>query len=180
MEKIFLVIVIPFCAILNVQAQLKTISKDSLSSGAVFTKAKIDTQLIVKSSKQNLITDSLEKNKPNKRYYEVTTQFVVSKISDSSFVKVEVNTKFTEDAERWKQYLMNNLNARTHSNNRAKPGTYQVIVRYIESKDGYPSDINALTNSEYDMEAEVVRLIKKGPRWIPATQNGSIVRPYTK
>ncbi len=180
MKKIFLVTVISFYAILNVQAQSKTVSKDSLYIGTDLKKAKIETQLATKISKQNLITDSSEKNIPQSRYYEVVTHFMVSKIKDSSFVKVEVNSIFTENAERWKQYLMKNLNTNTPNNNKADLGTYEVIVRFIESKDGYPSDVIALTNYGYEMEAEVVRLIKKGPRWIPTTQNGNVVRPYRK
>ncbi len=182
MKKIFLVTVISFCAILKLQAQTKTVTKDSLSVGAVLKKVEIDTQLAVKSSKQNLIKDSSENNKTHKRYYEVITHFVVSKIKDSSFIKVEVNTEFPEDAERWKQYLMKNLNASTPSINKAKLSTYQVIVRFIENKDGYFSDVRALTNNGYGMEAEVYRKIRKGQksRWTPSPRGDNTIKPYRK
>ncbi len=182
MKKIFLLTIISFCAILKIQAQTRPISKDSLSGGTIFTKTKNDTLLTVKSSKQNLITDSTEKNIPQSRYYEVVTYFVVSKIKDSSFVKVEVKANSNEDAERWKQYLIKKLNASTPNNNKAAPGAYKVIVRFIESKDGYISDIRALTSIGYGMEAEVYRVIKKDQktRWAPAVQDGNIIRTYRK
>jgi hypothetical protein len=182
MKKIFYFILISFYAILNVQAQTKTVSKDSLCCRIVFAKAETDAQLsgAAGSSKQNLTTDSSEKNKTNKRYGKVIIDYVVSKISDSSFVRIEVNTKFPDDAERLKKYLLKNLNANTPGNNKAKPGTYQVIVVFIESKDGTTSAVTPLTNAGYGMEAEVVKLIAKSSRWAPATQNGNTVRQYRK
>jgi periplasmic protein TonB len=101
-------------------------------------------------------------------------------LDDSPFVKVEVEASFPGGSDGWKQYLMKNLKADIPVNNRARPGTYQVIVQFIVSKDGSISNVTPLTSLGYGMEKEVVRVIKKGPKWIPATQNGNIVRAYRK
>jgi hypothetical protein len=182
MKKIFFFMLCSFCAILNVHAQSNTLSVDSLSSRRVSIKAKIDTQLSleVKDSKQNLIIDTTEKNRVKWKVHKVIVQYVVSKISDSSFVKVEVDTKFSDDAEHWKMFLLKNLNANTPIKNKVIPGIYQVIIRFIESKDGNINDVIALTNYGYGMEEEVIRLVKKRSKWLPANQNGNIVRPLSK
>ena len=59
-------------------------------------------------------------------------------------------------------------------------GTYTVYVQFVVSKDGSISDVKALTNHGYGMEAEAMRVIKKGPKWVPAVQNGRQVNAYRK
>jgi protein TonB len=55
-----------------------------------------------------------------------------------------------------------------------------VVVQFIVAKDGTVSDIKALTRYGYGMEQEVVRIIKKSPKWSPAQQNGRTVNAYRK
>jgi hypothetical protein len=167
MKKIFFVIVISFGAMLNVQAQTIAVVKDSLSSA-------------VEGREQNLITDKPEENKPKRSYYKGIVQYLVSKKKDSLLVKVEFQSGFPEEAERWKKVLMENLNADTPRKNKAKSGIYEVVVQFIVSKDGHVSEVIALTNAGYGMEEEVVRAFRKGPKWFPAPQNDNIVRPYRK
>ena len=42
------------------------------------------------------------------------------------------------------------------------------------------SDVRALTNHGYGMETEAIRAIKKGPKWLPAIQNGRQVKASHK
>ena len=56
--------------------------------------------------------------------------------------------------------------------NGAPEGTYTVYVQFVVDKEGNISDVKALTNHGYGMEEEAVRVIKKGPNWTPAIQNG--------
>ena len=51
-------------------------------------------------------------------------------------------------------------------------GTYTTIVIFIVDKEGNISDVKALTAHGFGMEEEVIRVIKNGPKWIPAIQNG--------
>jgi periplasmic protein TonB len=54
------------------------------------------------------------------------------------------------------------------------------VVLFIVDKSGKISNVKAETNHGYGMEKEVVRVIKKRPNWIPAMQNGNIVKAYRR
>ena len=96
------------------------------------------------------------------------------------FNKVEVEAAFPGGESAWRRYLKNNLDANAPIDNGAPEGTYQVIVRFIVSKDGSISDVAAETKFGYGMEAEAVKIIKKGPKWTPALQNGRNVNAYRR
>ena len=96
------------------------------------------------------------------------------------FSKVEVEAHFPGGDAAWIRYLTNNLDANIPITNRAKKGTYQVIVRFIVSKDGTISDVYAETKYGHGMEKEVIRVIKEGPNWAPAMQNGRKVNAYRR
>ena len=96
------------------------------------------------------------------------------------FNKVEVEASFPGGDAAWTRYLKNNLDANTPIDNGAPEGTYQVIVRFIVSRDGSISDVVAETKYGYGMEAEAVKIIKKGPAWKPALQNGRNVNAYRR
>ena len=48
----------------------------------------------------------------------------------------------------------------------------------VVAKDGTISDVVAETKHGFGMEAEAVKIIKKGPKWTPALQNGRNVNAY--
>ena len=96
------------------------------------------------------------------------------------FNKVEVEASFPGGEAAWRRYLQNNLDANTPIDNGAPEGTYSVIVRFIVSRDGSISDVVAETKYGYGMEAEAVKIIKKGPKWTPALQNGRNVNAYRR
>ncbi len=96
------------------------------------------------------------------------------------FEKVEVEAAFKGGEGAWRKYLERNLNANAPVDNGAPEGLYTVYVQFIVSKDGSISDVKAMTNHGFGMEAEAVRVIKKGPSWTPAIQNGRNVNAYRK
>lgn len=96
------------------------------------------------------------------------------------FEKVEIEASFKGGESAWRKYLERNLNANVGPDNGAPAGIYTVYVQFVVSKDGSISDVRALTNHGYGMEAEAVRVIKKGPSWTPAIQNGRSVNAYRK
>ncbi len=104
------------------------------------------------------------------------------KVDDENkvFNKVEVEAAFPGGESAWRRYLTNNLDANAPIDNGAPGGTYQVIVRFIVSKDGSISDVQAETKHGFGMEAEAVKIIKKGPKWTPALQNGRNVNAYRR
>jgi len=109
-------------------------------------------------------------------------QIIEEKKEDENkiFEKVEIEASFKGGESAWKKYLERNLNPNTPVDNGAPEGTYTVYVQFVVSKDGSISDVKALTNHGYGMEAEAIRVIKKGPAWVPAVQNGRQVNAYRK
>ncbi len=96
------------------------------------------------------------------------------------FTKVEIEAEYPGGPAAWTKYLRNNLDANTPIDNGATEGTYTVIVRFIVSKDGSISDVVAETKHGFGMEAEAMKIIKKGPKWTPAQQNGRMVNAYRR
>lgn len=96
------------------------------------------------------------------------------------FTKVEVEAIFPGGDIGWRRYLERNLNAQVPIENSAPEGSYTVIVKFIVSKNGAISDVQAETSLGYGMEAEAIKIIKKGPAWTPAIQNGRSVNAYRR
>ncbi|NOT52037.1 MAG: hypothetical protein HOP10_12260 [Chitinophagaceae bacterium] len=99
---------------------------------------------------------------------------------DKTFDKVEIEATFPGGDQAWIKYLQKTLNANTPVDNGAPAGTFTVIVQFVVSRDGSISEVKALTNHGYGMEKEVIRVIKTGPKWIPALQDGRNVKAYRK
>ena len=96
------------------------------------------------------------------------------------FSKVEIDAGFPGGVTAWREYLEKNLKADVPAKKKAPAGTYTAVVRFIVSKDGTISDIEPETNVGYGMENEVMRVIKKGPKWTPAAQDGKKVNAYRR
>lgn len=96
------------------------------------------------------------------------------------YERVEIEASFPGGDAIWRRYLERTLDASIPAKNGAPDGTYTVIVQFIVDKSGNISDVRALTNHGYGMETEVVRVIKKGPKWSPAIQDGRQVKAYRK
>lgn len=96
------------------------------------------------------------------------------------FTKVEVDASFPGGTSSWTRFLMNNLEQNLPGDNGAAPGSYTVVVRFIVSKDGTVSDVQAETNHGFGMEQEAIRVIRKSGKWTPAIQNGRNVTAYKR
>lgn len=95
------------------------------------------------------------------------------------YTKVEIEATYPGGREEWTKFLRANISSKVPTR-KAPVGTYQVIVRFIVGKDGYLSEVTPETNFGYGMENEVIRLIKKSPKWIPASVNGKPVPAYRR
>ncbi len=100
--------------------------------------------------------------------------------TDSLFTRVEREASFPGGQAGWIGYLQKNLDADIPVRSGAPAGTYQVIVKFIVSKDGSISSVIAETKHGYGMEKEVIRIIEKGPAWIPAIQYGRKLNAYRR
>lgn len=96
------------------------------------------------------------------------------------FERVEIEASFPGGDDAWRKYLEQNLNAAVPLQYNAPAGTYTVIVQFVVDKDGKITDIKALTSHGFGMESEVIRFLKKAPRWNPAIQDGRKVKAYRK
>jgi len=104
------------------------------------------------------------------------------KVDDDNkvFTSVQNEAEFPGGNAAWARYVQKSLEGFNPSDNGAAPGKYQVIVRFIVSKDGNISDVQAETSFGYGMEELAIKAIKKGPKWKPALQNGINVNAYRR
>ena len=89
------------------------------------------------------------------------------------WLKVENPATFPGGFDAWKRFLEKNLiypEAAIENGKQAK-----VRVQFIVDREGNISDVQALDHPGDGLEEEAVRIIKKGPKWIPAEQNGQKV-----
>jgi hypothetical protein len=84
------------------------------------------------------------------------------------------------DPQRWRRHLESQLgpSVKNAVDKKMTPGIYTIQVRFIVEKNGLVHDVKALNDPGYGLGAAAVEIIKKGPKWTPATQNGRIVRAY--
>lgn len=99
---------------------------------------------------------------------------------DKIFTKVEIEAEYPGGQGAWGNYLRKNLSTEVPGQNGAPAGSHTVIIKFIVSKDGTISDVTPETSIGYGMEQEAIRVIKKGPKWKPAEQNGRIVNAYRR
>ncbi len=94
---------------------------------------------------------------------------------DKLFTQTQVPPSFPGGLSAWTNYLQRNLNRDIPVEKGGPPGKYTVVVEFIVDKEGKLSDIKAMNDPGYGTAAEAVRVIEKGPHWVPATQNGKTV-----
>jgi periplasmic protein TonB len=99
---------------------------------------------------------------------------------DKIFRSVEREAEFPGGNAAWARFVEKNMEGYNPFDNGAAPGKYQVIVRFVVSKDGSISNVQAETNFGYGMEEQAIKCIKKGPNWKPALQNGTNVNAYRR
>lgn len=83
---------------------------------------------------------------------------------------VEIQARFPGGLDGWKRFLERNLQFPEAAQENGIQGV--VKVQLVVDKDGNVSQVKALNNLGYGLAEEAERVIKKGPKWIPAEQNG--------
>jgi N-acetylmuramoyl-L-alanine amidase len=96
------------------------------------------------------------------------------------FTKVEIEPEFPGGKEAWKNFLQKNIKAMTPADEGWKPGTYKIIVKFIVGANGSLSDFSTENYPDSKTAKHCIAVIKNGPKWIPAKQNGHIVAAYRK
>jgi hypothetical protein len=130
--------------------------------------------------KQMMKVQGVEVNKEPLKIEEVVVQGHPSmNASQKLFTETEKAPMFPGGTEKWQQYLQKSLKSIVPIDNGAPAGKYTVIIQFIVMKDGSIRDFKPLTTFGYGMEEEVIRILKAGPGWVPAEQNGHKVSAYT-
>jgi hypothetical protein len=92
--------------------------------------------------------------------------------------RIEIDAIFPGGDNAWSKFLYRRLNSSVPLLNDAPAGRYTVKARFIIDKDGSVSFVDAVTNLGYGMEEELIRVIKKSPKWQYATINAIPVKAY--
>lgn len=105
---------------------------------------------------------------------------VEGKPFDLVFTKAEVNPQFPGGEEAWRKYLVKNLKASIPVDEGWKAGKYTVIVKFIVHADGTLSHVSTENYKGTRTALHCIDIIKNGPKWLPAIQNGRNVNAYKK
>ena len=111
---------------------------------------------------------------------ELTTNACYTETGDALGAK-ECELKeaaFPGGDKAWRLFLENNLDAAAPIKGGAPNGQFTAMIQFIVDKDGSLYDMKGLTKYGYGMEAEVIRLLKRSPKWQPAQQHGRKVKAY--
>jgi TonB-dependent SusC/RagA subfamily outer membrane receptor len=127
------------------------------------------------TTKQNIKYDEIVKDSSLKNMSEIKVDGYGAKPIFKEALKPAI---FNGGEAAWRKYLERNLNSNIPIVNKASPGRYTVSIQFIVNPDGTLSDLKALSRIGFGMEEEVIRVIKNGPNWIPAMQNGKAVSSY--
>jgi TonB-dependent SusC/RagA subfamily outer membrane receptor len=107
--------------------------------------------------------------------YQTKTDSVRSAKSGVLFKSVESPAMFPGGISAWNKYLERNLSNDFLIKQNAPTGNYKVVVSFQVDIEGNVSQVHAVNNPGYGVNEEAEKLIKKGPKWKSAVQNGKIV-----
>ncbi|TAD88925.1 MAG: energy transducer TonB [Bacteroidetes bacterium] len=93
--------------------------------------------------------------------------------SNKIFTKVDVPAEFPGGIEGWKSHLESNLKYPKKAQRKDIQGL--VKVSFLVDRTGAISEVMAMNDPGGGLAEEAVRVIKEGPKWKPATQNGKKV-----
>ncbi|MCE3283081.1 MAG: ferric siderophore transport system, periplasmic binding protein TonB [Chitinophagaceae bacterium] len=98
---------------------------------------------------------------------------------DRIFTVVQVEAQFPGGVSGWTKYVQENLNADLGAKyiplrKGEKMAKQTAVVAFIVDKEGNISDVSVVNPGSIHrkLAEEAIRVIKNGPKWIPAMQNG--------
>lgn len=95
------------------------------------------------------------------------------------FTKVEIEASFPGGDGKWNDYVRQTITS--HMDELVSDGnTGTCTVQFIVSKDGVVSDVTAMTMQGTKLAEIAVNAIRRGPKWIPAEQNGRKVNAFRR
>lgn len=95
------------------------------------------------------------------------------------FTKVEVEAQFPGGEGKWNQYVQREVEKNMDDLvDDGQAGTCE--VQFIVDKEGNVSNVEALSMKGSKLAEVAVNAIKRGPKWIPAIQNGRQVKAWRR
>ena len=108
--------------------------------------------------KRGKTTQTRKDTATDDKVYEVCEQMPIFEGGDAALLK----------------YLRENLKYPDKTKDRGVQG--RLVIGFIVEKDGSLTDVKVLRPVDIDLDAEVLRVVKGMPKWIPGRQNGKRVR----
>ena len=105
-----------------------------------------------------------------------TTGIHTTPDEDKVFIKTEVEAAFPGGPAAWTKYIVAQIEKSFDQLTDNDYGTCN--VKFIVDKTGKISEVAAMTMKGTKLAEIAVKAIKNGPDWIPAQQNGRIVKAY--
>jgi protein TonB len=145
-------------------------AEDEIKEVEKMEEVKIGTQNVEGTKDEGFVAPPVEE----KGTGVVEAPKAVEEDYDRVFTKVEKEAKFPGGLGAWKNFLERNLNAQVAADDGAPAGNYTVKVQFIVDKAGGISEVKAIEvpKSCPSCGPEAVKVIKRGPKWEPAVQNG--------
>ena len=113
--------------------------------------------------------------KNSNSYGRVIVEITKEKKSKKIKPEIEIKSSVIGDTSIIKSLTMQIIKSIKIPEN-LKRGKYIIGVNFIVSKDGTYSDIACVKDPGFGLCDEVVKIIKKSPRWIPAKQYPDIIQ----
>jgi periplasmic protein TonB len=134
--------------------------------------AKVDVKTVEGTKDVGIVAPPVEE-----KSQVVEAPKVVAEDEDKVFTKVEIEASFPGGDGGWARYVRKAIEANIDElTDAGESGTCR--VRFIVSKDGTVSNVEALTMKGSKLAEVAVNAIRKGPKWTPAQQNGRHVNAY--
>ncbi len=111
---------------------------------------------------------------------DINTKNKQTNFDDRIFTKVENEPTFPGGDTAWKNYLQKNLDPTIPVDEGWKEGVFKVIVSFIVGNDGTITDVKSENYQGSKTSMACINLIKNGPKWNAAVQNGHPVNAYKK
>ena len=84
---------------------------------------------------------------------------------------------YKRKVEALKRFMLNNLHQPDDISEGEK---LALLAQFVVDKNGNISDVQILQNAREDLDAEVMRVINRMPKWKAGSQNGNPVAVYYK
>ena len=134
--------------------------------------AKVDVKTVEGTKDVGIVAPPVEE-----KSQVVEAPKVVAEEEDKVFTKVEIEASFPGGDGGWARYVKRAIESNIDElTDAGQSGTCR--VRFIVSKDGSVSNVEALTMKGSKLAEIAVNAIRKGPKWTPAQQNGRHVNAY--